>query len=313
MNDQQPEPHVADAAQTIFLVGEDDSALAAIVSFLGTASPGLSLQRKTDLGTALAQDLPGTVVVPITMPLQHVATMLSDGIDVEQALARWRDHADHVLGACRKHRRRVVLMDAEVIRSEPAALAGALGARLGVQFGARPDAGTTRSSNRTEILIAIAATALALDTKAQALADELEAMMVGPVSTRAPKMDTARIAAEKLGNLSQERDLLRETLRQMVENTESLISENKALSDRPLLKAQSDALQRQLEEARDSQRLREAVLGAEILRLSALLHEERGRLSAELHGALDEIARLLSSTSWKVTRPIRAVRRSLSR
>lgn len=89
----------------------------------------------------------------------------------------------------------------------------------------------------------------------------------------------------------------------------TLDARNTELADKHLLKAQLDAEARQIDMARDTQRWRDAVLGGEVLKLASQAREDRiGRQAAE-----DEIARLRDSTSWKVTRPLRAVRRGLRR
>lgn len=138
--------------------------------------------------------------------------------------------------------------------------------------------------------------------------------------------------------LTEERDLLRENLSQMLSETERLIAEKSDESEKYLLKAQLDAVTRQLEEAQERRAARESVLGTEILqlagqaraerdKLAAELHaanqeaaqlkatasKERDRLTAELEAARDEIARILASSSWKITKPMRAVRRGLTR
>lgn len=351
MDNQKQDGTATPATQWLLYAGFGDTAIDAIDALAKAASPRVSVRREDSLDTALAQGQTAPVIVPVAMPLQHLSDLVAKGSAPDAALEQWRGHAEAVLRACRKNRRRVVLLDAGMLQATPADVAIPLGARLGLRFGAVPAPTTSEKAEFAEIQTAIAATALAGDAKALDLADELEAMILGPVSARIPSKEIGRFANDKLNNLekerdllranvvqllgemqtlrdtltqkeetekkfetiTEERDLLRENLRLLHESTETLLAEKEKFSDRPLLKAQCEALERQLSDARESLRQREAVLGAEVLRQTKHLQEETARLSAELQGARDEITSLLSSTSWKVTSPMRAVKRTLTR
>ncbi|MCC5989162.1 MAG: hypothetical protein JJT95_15935 [Pararhodobacter sp.] len=126
------------------------------------------------------------------------------------------------------------------------------------------------------------------------------------LDSRANELSESQIQETQLATITEERDLLRESLQQMLTETERLMAEkseldsktqllNAEIADRLLLKAQLDAINRQFDEARESHRLRESVLGAVILRLSAQAREhraqhaqERDRLTSESQSAQDE-------------------------
>lgn len=121
-------------------------------------------------------------------------------------------------------------------------------------------------------------------------------------------------AQAEVDRLAEERGLLRENLAQLLAETERLQEaqaagarqilhdSQAARAESALLNARVAALRRQLEDAQVQHDARAAVSGAQIL-----------RLSAELQATRDHVARIHASSSWRVTRPMRAVRRRLGR
>ncbi|MCC5969252.1 MAG: hypothetical protein JJU15_04840 [Pararhodobacter sp.] len=350
---------------SLFASGGEDS-LRAIEALASGAVPGVSVQRHDSLETTFSSDPSAPVIILMSMPQDHMRAMLDAGSAPDTALQNWTKHASAILQRCRKNRRRVVLVDAAMLRTLPAAIAEALSGRLGLRFDTVPDAAPAEKKEFDDIHTAITEAMLISDLKARDLAEELEAMMLGPVSApgdpvkagvngaqklrslaterdllrealrqHLEELDTMRAALTKtegaakaqstelqkklstaesdLASTTQERDLLREELRQMQDSVQTLLAENAKVADRHLLKAQCEALERRLDDAAERQRLRDSVQGAEMLKLAMLLQAERGQTNADLQNARDEIQRLLASTSWRVTRPIRVMKRGLSR
>lgn len=132
-----------------------------------------------------------------------------------------------------------------------------------------------------------------------------------------------------LEELTHENTLLRENVAEQIVGVESLLAQQSKLlaerdrlhklgADRHVLKAQSDALQRRIEDQRARSGLREAVLGAVALQDQTELRgamtriegaEAKARQLAEevslLQGELDGV---YGSKSWRVTGPLRSVR-----
>ncbi|AXI44589.1 hypothetical protein C1J03_00220 [Sulfitobacter sp. SK012] len=120
----------------------------------------------------------------------------------------------------------------------------------------------------------------------------------------------------KKSELEIERDLLRESLFQTLAALKEMESEigqmradakghTKAVADRHMLKALNDLLQQQMKTKDKAHQAREAVLGRALLQDGARLREataETAQLSAE-------IERIHGSKSWKLTQPLRSVRR----
>ena len=201
----------------------------------------------------------------------------------------------------------VVVVDAAMLSRRPVDCAKALGERLGLRFEAVPEPQAEPASKLSPVHSVIAAVLLAGDDRARALADELEAMIVGPASPQSPTRADISSAVQMVAALTEERDLLRENLKQMLEETERLLVDRGESEQAHQLRAQLDAANRQLEQAHESLRGRDAALGHEILRLAAREREAR----VEAAQARDQVAQVYASTSWKVTGPLRAVRRGI--
>ena len=398
---------------TLFLVlaGQDDAPAAArLNALLEQAAPALGVLRSASLAEALARDGNHRILVPVLMPLDHMVRDLSAGKAPDESLATWCTGVGALLVQCRRARRRIVLVDAGQVSRDALDVLAALRATLGPDLGearaedaemadALPDGMDTveQACAPAEAMAAIASGVLAQDSHAQELADELEAMMVGPVSPRMPSRGALGAAAgvmlglgeerdllreslahlqgemaqhaaahaealarltderdllresltrmqaeitrqhaedrQSMAHLTEERDLLRESLTQMRAENERLAEDLTDRTEQTLLQAQIDALGRQLEDVRSLQARREAALGAEILvlggrarardALAASLAEANDRamqkaqearqLAAELAEARAQVDALHASTSWKVTKPIRAVKQGLRR
>ena len=376
MAEQSDDLTLGAKALPLLIASGDPAVLNAIRALVANAEPPVEVTPSDALDAALAQDAQTPVIVPVRLPLDHLHKALQAGDAPGTALDSWCKDAEALLKACRKARRRVVMIDAGMLTARPAAAAKALGARLGLRIKAVAEGQAARKSELSPIHSAIAASLLATDVRATELADELEAMIAGPVGPRTPSRDEVSTAAQEAASLAEERDLLRETLQQMLSETERLrgekaelekkldvtdaaradlearlekerndaeaasqkaaqdtaslteerdllrenlqhmLSETERLiaaksdeSEKHLLKAQLDAVNRQIEEAREARRMRESLLGTEILKLVGQLRNAQAREKE----ARDEIARIHASTSWKVTVPMRAMKKGLRR
>ena len=286
---------------TLFLVlaGQVDAPAAArLNALLEQAAPGLGVLRSASLAEALARDGNHRILVPVLMPLDHMVRDLSAGKAPDESLATWCTGIGALLVQCRRARRRIVLVDAGQVSRDALGVLAALRATLGPDLGeARaedaemadvlPDGMDTvgQACAPAEAMAAIASGVLAQDSHAQELADELEAMMVGPVSPRMPSRDTLGAAAGVMLGLGEERDLLRESLAHLQgEMAQHAAAHAEALTR---LTDERDRLQQDL--ARTSEEM--AQQGAAHAEALARLTDERDLLRESLTRMQAEITR----------------------
>ncbi len=133
---------------------------------------------------------------------------------------------------------------------------------------------------------------------------------------------------------AEERQLLRDSLAELLGEVSRLEADRDALqalrdrqqdelADRHLLAALNDSLEKRLQARDADRRQREGVLGQVMLRDAqargalearvARLEAERDAATAELQAMQAELDRVYHSNSWKITAPIRAARRPLSK
>ena len=247
---------------------------------------------------ALAADDQAAVLVPLRMPRAHVAAALTAGTDADAALRDWRRQAEAVLTGCRRARRRVVVVDADLFLAGTADGGADLAARFGVDLASASAAHGARD-DAAGVHAALAAALVATDLRAQELFDEVEAMATGPVTPCLPDRADVAAALRATMEVLEERDLLRDGLREAVAEADRLRMERAGLArdleqrDTALAelrreaaasadaRAQSDAARSRLEaERREAQALRDA------------LAEERDLLRDGLREMADETARL---------------------
>jgi regulator of replication initiation timing len=252
---------------------------------------------------ALAADDQAAVLVPLRMPRAHVAAALTAGADADSALRDWRRQAEAVLTGCRRARRRVVVVDADLFVAGAADGAADAAARLGVDLASASGAHRARDDG-TDVHAPLAAALVATDLRVQELFDELEAMATGPVTPCLPDRADVAAALRATMAVAEERDHLRDSLHEAVAEADRLRMEGAGLSrdleqcDTALAElrqeaaasadalAQSDAARSRLEaELREARGTRDA------------LAEERDLLRDSLREMADEKARLHAEQS----------------
>ncbi len=344
MTDQQLDIATLSDARPLLVACTDDAKRRSVEDLFAAATPAPAITWCEGVEAALAQDATAPVVVPVTLPLDYLAAALQAGTAPDDALADWSAEAEALLRACRKARRRVLLIDAGKLATQPETGARALGARLGLQFSPMPP---THEAVRSPIHAVIAGPLLASDAKASDLLDEIEAMIVGPLTARNPDRTEIVSATDAAATLIEERDLLRENLAQMLAETEELrnmltrkeqevsaLEQQQAqVSDLENRLAQADTERKSLIEERDLLRENLAQMLEETDRLLGNENDRKRELEArntaladkhllkaqleavtrQLDTANDEINRIYASNSWKVTAPLRAARRGLHR
>lgn len=301
------------------VMAEGEGLPAPLEALFATARPAIRLQLEQSLDAALAGDGTAPVLVLLDAPRASLRRALALGARPEEALEGWIGRTGALLGACRKARRRVVLCEIDALAEQPATLAVALPARLGVALSATlPAAAPTPADAALDLLDLLAAGLLASEPRATALLDEIEAMMTGPVSPLNVARDVAvRVLAEQqtlLGAgfaeggqladpsmIAEEMDLLRDAVRLAHAEIDRAGAATEA--HEALLDASAEAGRRQFEQQERIRVQREEVLGAMLLARDAML--------GDAEQLRDELSSVYVSRSWRLTRPVRAVTRRL--
>ncbi len=289
----------------------------------------------TDIGEAFS-DSAATVVIPLESPLVHLRSAIAAGTSSQDALKAWTDEAKAVLDAIRQNRRRATLVDASLLSAGDPELVAALSERLGVEM--TGEGGNGRLS--AEELIPLGAI-LKSDATAMQIAQELEAMHVGPVQIRLHQLLTDVDASEtllrgiaRLQELEAERPLLTENMELssarlaeygqerelMVENIQLL---NEALQSAESLASDGEKRIQTFKNEVERQRAQAKLLEVEVKSLKQRLDEakaDKKQREAVLAVSLAEVDRaridaenrlrdVHASTSWYVTKPLRFIRR----
>ncbi|MFN3955448.1 MAG: hypothetical protein ACK4LQ_13430 [Pararhodobacter sp.] len=271
-------------------------------ALLARARPSPTLTIASDIDAALAQN-DALVLAVIEAPVLAICRLLADGEGAQAALKKWIAQAVPVVQACRRARRRLVLVEANAAETTADALAEALCAHLGLTLEQAPaDARSAEAGHDKPALASLehllAVALLGSNAYAAELADELEAMFVRPAPDRA-------LSATILEQVDAGRSALRETFarlggglqewRDLPWLAEELILQREALDQ------MADTLERAVSK-RDGQQ-RENILARMLLARDNLLQD---------HEQLrDELARIHASRAWRLTQPLRAVARRL--
>lgn len=166
------------------------------------AGRGLDCVLAADLASALADPGGAAVLVALRAPRHQLAEAVAAGRAPSEALAGWAAMAWAVLAACRRHRRRVTLIDLDRAVADPGALAQALERRLGCALAPVPPLGPSPTprpgpqvtvggavvpgrqdgpqGDDSALALVLADSVLAADPVARRLAAELEAMVLDP-------------------------------------------------------------------------------------------------------------------------------------
>ncbi|NIY73636.1 hypothetical protein HCZ30_14475 [Marivivens donghaensis] len=277
-----------------------------------------------------------TVVIPFESPLVRMRDAIASGTSSQDALKGWTDEAKAVLEAIRQNRRRATLVDASLLAAGDQGLVAALSERLGVEMTGEGENGRLSA----EELIPLGAI-LKSDEAALQIAQELEAMHVGPVQIRLHELLTDVEASERLlrgiarlQELETERPLLTENMELsstrlaeygqerelLVENIQLL---NEALQSAESLASDGEKRIQTFKNEVERQRAQAKLLEVEVKSLKQRLDEvkaDKKQREAVLAVSLAEVDRaridaenrlrdVHASTSWYVTKPLRFFRR----
>lgn len=311
--------------------------------------PGLAGDRPVlavaslDQALAAAPDAP--VLVMIDAPEQQLLGLLQDDDTAVAGLSRWVAQAEALLAVIRPARRRLTLLDRSVLASDPRACAEIVAARMGLAADAMPPEGPPADTPAPGPQAVMAALLLNSDPHAQALADEIRAMMWRPTAAQPIGTDDIGRAFEALRDCREQDsaatatcELLQQDLLQMQDQLEQQAIESdlrrsaaEAAEQRVQLQGATAAARESvlgavlLDQGRqaDARRADIAGLRAEIEEISAAraaaekaaqaTREEAAAQKTALEEVLSELESVYASNSWKITGPIRAARRLLGR
>lgn len=263
-----------------------------------------SFKQYDTLAEAVGKSEREPVLLALVNPVEALAGQLFMADTPQKALAAWRSDVAPMLESARRVRRQLMLVDARALLlndPEVLSLLDVTAALAPADIPPPPD----------PIALVLADAMLARDPVASRLAAEIETLQRGP---SAVQMNEAQLGAAHadLKNAQavsgEETALLRENIEQQLaviaSGTAECESLRKAVSDYHILKAQTEAMQHRIETGNERAALREAMLSATLLQDQTDLTAVNTRLAKE-QGELD---RVLGSTSWRLTSPLRAVR-----
>jgi hypothetical protein len=332
------DPQPAGQAEVTVLSLDPGCTSAAMVE-LALRDGGLAgVQRVDDPADAAI----GPVIVLYDDAVPAIARDMAAGGALQPALADWHGAAEVLARFCRTARRRVSLIERGALRRDPGAALTAACTRLGLDA---PASGPWQDATETgdpagaghDMLLLIAAQAVAQSIPTARLADEMQALAL-PVGTFAQvpidRLEAARQDVARMASLPAEHTALGARL---AETTSALARAEKMAADADAeVKMQTQLLlsvQRELENgfvalnaAREESKrmdLARSVAEDALARRDAELADARAdlvRRDAELADARAEqaerdayIAALLGSTSWRLTEPMRRLKRAVTR
>lgn len=273
------------------------------------ATPPCRLRQVMDLD----QSSDPVVLVVLTGAVTELAGALAAGGDPAAVLERWQSQAQDWLRLLRRHRGRVAVLERGALQAAPGACARALGPRLPLPEIAAP------APTAQDMAYGILARALLGETpSAQRLEDELQAMTHG-ASAASPDVPAAvtHLAAALRQAVAPAPDSELEQL--LLEDIAGLQAELERMTlDLQVQQSALEAAETRLGLRLEAARAREAVVAMALVqdgggpaRLRAELAETQARLAQVQSEAEARLSELHASTSWKVTAPLRAVRRGL--
>lgn len=268
----------AGAAFALILPPEDPLT-EVVVAQVAAACGGASLAVHDSLEQAAALHKDGQLVLILPDPTEALARILEKTGSCEAALTGWKAATAPLLAEVHRHWQRLWVLDARAVASgDPEALAlfGAAGEAEAV--GALPP-------QPEAMYMVLAGVLVAQDAETGRMAADVADLRRGG-GDEVHELDLCEAALGHYAGLLQERAALRERV--------AVLS---------LQAAKADSLQRRLKEAEAQSAARDAVLAAALLTAQA---EQDGRVAA----LQDELARVYQSRSWRITRVLRALRRS---
>lgn len=293
--------------------------------------PWLRAVLPPDIGWQAAAALPtgGRAVLIYDAPDAYFVRAMRAGVPFAEMIAGWQDQAKRSLAIWRKARRQVFLIDADAFAAASGALADRLTGWLGCAVAAVPAPDPAAGAvDPYDVLAAHAARSLA---PVRQLADELEAGGLSPRLAGSASQDQLGAAYDALQAQTRETEAAEQadTLRAELASVQALFHEEVALLQQQLMTAQQaleqeyrDRIAQRDTAAADLWKLRTEA-EQEQLRLTTALQEQACQLAAlldrrrellgELNRSRDEIDALFTSTSWRVTAPLRRARLAVAK
>ena len=280
---------------------EVDPALRALG--LNPKYPGMRVyQTVADLTAAVpAATLASLPIVALsTGCAAYVAGSLAAGLDAPAASQAWTRAADGFLALCRANRSRTLVLNAKAASTAPSAVRHALLEQFDYALDGQD---APQSSATPSVLQLLAEDLIRREPTLRRMQAELDAS-TQPLTGASP--DNVLDARAVLAGVRRTQDDLQQARDDAAARQQALDAATARIAQLHDTALESGtAAERELEKATTD-------LARRTAELTKLRQELEGTLAA-LHGARQEIAELRSSTSWKLTGPIRRVRRLLSR
>ena len=283
------------------------------------------------LAMAQTQKLTGETVVVIGAPASALGAMLQAGVRPQTALQAWTDAARRLSADLNTTKGKISLLVLGHDKGRTAAISESQSV-IGPMVSGFPD-------NHTAPWMILAALSLInADTTACTLANALmhhagfdglsdlptiestisasqdvfcKDMQSDVTDPRQRMLQAEARLALSIETIDRMRAMLTEQLDDVTQYMQSKAALQEELSklrmqltDQYLIKSQVAAIQQQIRDVQETQRLRETVLGTQILRDGDFMHD-----AEILRSTLDKV---YNSTSWKATAPLRWLRRKLS-
>jgi DNA repair exonuclease SbcCD ATPase subunit len=270
----------------------------------------------------LEDDNARRLLVTFTDPVGILSRALTAGENPDSVLDAWEGEATQVLDIFRKNRSRLALADRDSLLRHQDSYRVAL-ANQAVLV---PDALPAPDLPPGSLYNALATTLVAQNERVRRLLDELRASAIWPLDVpQAPMIDTETALAELADLKARAKDAkdLGATERRL-EFVETTLTETRA--DLQKSEAALRASQAALEENRAELKIKSEQIG-QLRKISENDAQLVSKLNADLQGAHDnqhalsqridelhaELDRVFNSKSWKVTEPLRGLRRLFSR
>ncbi|WP_146609988.1 hypothetical protein [Salipiger aestuarii] len=277
--------------------------LSMLETLLQGTDPALDIRQAQTLADALDGGS-GPVLVVTMMPDRMLAQALAGGALPSQAVADWQTWADGQLALLRRARSRVLLLNEQALLTTPGVLTQALNQRLGCGFTDLPEPRPVPEDPQAPLHEILARHLLTSSPRLRAMAEELDASIVGSdmaVAADADRLDQAFAAAQSVPPSKPQPDL------QPAEDTDALAASCQQLRNavielqhqltdetvaRDLLQADCDAMEIRIATLQEQAKLREAALGEEVLRLGREADDLREKTTS-LRGGSDDRLRML--------------------
>ncbi len=270
---------------------------------LNPQRPGMRVYPTTAALTAAvpAANLASLPVVALsTNCATYLAGSMAAGLNAEEACQAWHRAADDFLALCRANRSRTLILDAKTACAAPSAMRHALLERFDYALNGQDAPHPTQPTTVLHLLAQDLTRREAPLRRAQAELDASVKPLAGVATDAAPDAATLLADIRRAQDDQQQTRDAALTLQQALDIANNRIT---LLEDTALEGGTMAELELEQTTAHLTQRTADC----------AQLRAELEAVMTALHAAQAEIAALRSSTSWKLTGPIRRARRLLSR